>query len=168
MTPESLRAQVNVLLDAEKRMLEVDLPKQAAFVRREAEKLRRAAQTIGIAIEDIHNLDVAADLTSDADSTTLRNVIANSSGKLARGISRSRSKKHPWVRALYDNPDPKKRMTVTDWAKKNGYKPGTAATWVKDPKSDGARRIPRDAVEKIRKQYGLGDEAWAVGITEPE
>jgi len=59
-------------------------------------------------------------------------------------------------------------MTVTDWAKKNGYKPGTAATWVKPPKSDGARRIPREAVEKIRLQYGLGDDVWLVGITEPE
>jgi hypothetical protein len=151
VTPESLRAEADAL-DAEIERLR----EEATDLRRLADRMEQRATRS------------SSDLTSNADSTILQDVIANSSGKLARGISRSRSKKHPFVRALYENPDPKKRMTVTDWAKKNGFKPGTAATWVKPPKSDGARRIPREAVEKIREQFGLGDDAWTVGITEPE
>lgn len=106
-------------------------------------------------------------LTIDTDSTNLHGVnAAANSAKLARGMSRSRAKKHLFVRALYD----KQRITVTEWAKRHGYKPGTVAAWVAKPGSDGARRIPREAADIIETELGVPATlaTWRNGITEPE
>lgn len=84
-------------------------------------------------------------------------------------MAKSRSKKHPFVRALYENPDPTKRMTVTQWAEAHPpYKPGTVATWF--AKGKGARRIPLKAAILIEQELGVPATAavWKNGINTDE
>src|ERR1041385_2430115 len=163
LTPDQMILRAEVLEASAKQKLaeaQGDLDK--------AERLRRTAASLGWSQKNPAETSSVPSprLTSDADSTILPGVNANSSAKLARGMSRSRSKKHPFVRALYEHPDPKKRMTVTDWAKKHGYKPGTVATWVAKPGADGSRRIPREAADLIEKELGLPADSttWKNGI----
>jgi len=148
MTPNQLRA----LADRFER--------EAAALTTRAKQLRGAADTI-------EAIRAMGPLTTDANSTILQDVNASTStAKLARGMSRSRSRKHPFVKALYE----KQRITVTEWARKHGYKPGTVATWVAKPDAAGARRIPREAADKIEEELGVPATlaTWRNGITEPE
>lgn len=119
----------------------------------------------GIPVESWPKLEPQYPLTSDANSTTLQGVSAIGSAELAQGMSRSRSKKHPFVRALYEHPDPKRRMTVTEWAKRHGYKMPTVASWF--ARGPGARRIPMSAAEAIEKELGVPATlaVWKNGIT---
>jgi hypothetical protein len=147
MTPNQLRA----LADRFER--------EAAALTTRAKQLRGAADTI-------EAIRAMGPLTTDTDSTTLQDVNANTSSKLARGMSRSRAKRHPFVKALYE----KKRITVTEWAKRHGLKPGTVASWTVKPGEGGARRIPREYADKIQEELGVPAtlETWKSGIIEPE
>lgn len=107
-------------------------------------------------------------LTSDADSTTLQDVSAIGSQQLARGLAKSKSKKHPFVRALYEHPDPKKRITVAQWAVAHKLKPGTVATWY--ARGEGKRRIPLTVAQKIELELGIPATlaVWKNGINTDE
>lgn len=95
-----------------------------------------------------------------------------SSTELAKGISRSQSRRHPFVKALYEHPDPKKRMTVAQWAEAHKQEPGTVASWYAKPKADskakraGGRRIPIAFAQQIEKEYGVPATVavWRNGI----
>lgn len=104
-------------------------------------------------------------LTSDIKSTTLQSMTAINSAELAQGLSRSRSRKHPFVRALYENPDPKKRMTIAEWAARHGLKKVTVASWYAT--GNGARRIPQSIAQTIEKELGVPATlaVWKNGIT---
>lgn len=148
---------------AEMRALADQLDKDGDAMKARAVLLRRAAAAVDALSAD----ENSSRLTSDVDSTNLHGVNAStSSAKLARGMSRSRTKKHPFVKALYE----KERITVTEWAKRNGYKSGTVSAWVAKPDAAMARRIPREAADKIEKQLGVPATlaTWRNGITEPE
>lgn len=108
--------------------------------------------------------------SSHGHSTILPPVTATaSSADLIRGIARSKSKRHPFVRALYEHPDPAKRMTVQQWAERHGYKAGTVASWYAKPtaKGNGGRRIPIKAALAIESEYGVPATVavWRNGIT---
>ena len=141
-----------------------------AELRARAVELREQADRYEEAADQLEGAERAVELlalTSDANSTTLQGMSSISSTELARGVARSRSGKHPFVRALYEHKDPKKRMTVTEWARQHKLKLPTVASWVANPKSKGARRIPM--VEALRIERELGVPAslavWKNGIT---
>jgi hypothetical protein len=120
---------------------------------------------LGIPIDAWPKLEPDYSLTSNANSTTLQGMTAISSPELAQGMARSRSKKHPFVRALYEHPDPRRRMTVTAWAEAHGFKVPSVGSWF--AKGKGARRIPMAAALLIEKELGVPATlaVWKNGIT---
>lgn len=103
-------------------------------------------------------------LTSDIDSTTIEAVSSPtvSSAELSRGMAKSKSKRHPFVRELYD----RKRVTVSQWAKEHGVPVASVSSWVS--KGPGARRIPMRWAKVIQEELGLPATlaTWKNGITE--
>lgn len=159
MTPAEMREEAE--------RLEKQAAAMTAAMTARAQQLRNVADQIDRLQRAVSTGDLPGGLTSDADSTNLHGVNASaSSAKLARGMARSRTKKHPFVKLLYE----KQRMTITEWARRHGLKSGTVATWVAKPDAASARRIPRETANMIEKELGLPATlaTWKNGITEPE
>ena len=140
-----------------------ELRARAVELRQQADRIDRAAGDLEAAERAVELLT----LTSDANSTTLHGMSAISSSELARGVARSRSGKHPFIRALYEHKDPRKRMTVTEWARRHGLKLPTVASWVAKTSSKGARRIPMAEALRIERELGVPATlaVWKNGIT---
>jgi len=134
VTPESLRDQLDVLLDAERRMLEADLPKQAAWVRREAEKLRRAAHTVGIAIEE-------RGLSRGEQYAT--NATMEASANAAPPKKRTRGRRPRLEGPVADICAALGGVSMADLSKLSGYAEGTIRSWA----SRG--EIPSDAQSEL-------------------
>ena len=149
-------------LDREADRIEAEAAEQVRTLRAAANALRKQAGMLEAAVEKQIVSD--SSLTLHADSTSIGSVESTESTALVRGKSKSKSKKHPFVKALYEHEDPKKRMTVTQWADKHGVKVPTVASWV----SRGAakRRIPMRYAKLIEKELGLPAtmETWKNGI----
>jgi hypothetical protein len=107
-------------------------------------------------------------LTSNRDSTITTQVSASPiviSAKLSRGMGRSRVKKHPFIRALYESTDPKRPpQTVTDWAEAHDVPVATVASWVS--KGKGGRKIPMRWAKVIETELGVPASVaiWRNGI----
>jgi hypothetical protein len=106
-------------------------------------------------------------LTSDGHSTSIPPVSASPiviSAKVSRGMGRSRSKRHPFIKALYEPPPTSNRepMTVTDWAHNKGIKPGTVSSWV----AKNGKKIPRRWALVIESEFGIPATlgVWRNGI----
>jgi hypothetical protein len=127
---------------------------------------KQALASYGIPIESWPKLGPDYPLTLDINPTTIPQVSAISSPELAQGISRSRSKTHLFVRALYEHPDPAKRSTVKGWAKSHGKKTSTVYAWLLKPGTRGARRIPQEDAELIQEELGVPAtlKTWKNGI----
>ena len=116
---------------------------------RSAQLLLAEARALRGAADQLEQLSRQTPLTTDRDSTTIEGMPAIDSADFVRGVSRSKHRDHPWLKAMYEHKDQKKRLTVTAWALANGYKPGSAASWL------SGKRIPLSAAKKIEAQYGV-------------
>jgi hypothetical protein len=168
--PKELRQQA----DALEREARAKADAEVLQAHQRAEALRRAADVLDQPLQTVRQAtaEIAEErraLTSDAESTHTAQPMSTptiSSAELARGMSRSRSKRHPFLRALYEAEDPKKRKTVTDWANAHGVPVPTVASWYS--KGSNKRRIPMRWARVIEKELGLPAtvETWRNGITE--
>lgn len=79
VTVESLRAQMNALLAAERLVREVDLPTQANYLRREAEKCRKAAHAVATAVGQIDS-----DLSPSPDNDTIGTDVEGQTYRLVK------------------------------------------------------------------------------------
>jgi hypothetical protein len=143
----------------------------AAELRKRAAVLRHEGQAL---LDEAERWERAADLidglTSSRQSTNSLQVSSPQviSAKLSRGMGRSRVKRHPFIKALYEPPEGSKRkpMTAKAWALAHDVPVASVTSWVARRDSAAARKIPMHWAKLIEKELGVPAtlDVWRNGI----